>query len=99
MIHKHHTKPNRCAGDCDGCGVADDCDDRMGDRPLKGWGMVGSSVMFFILPLILVLVGAVILRSEPGLQVIGGVGGLVIGMTTACLLARLINRKCGFDGN
>ncbi len=70
----------------------------MGDRPLIGWGMVGSSIMFFVLPLIFALVGAVILRSGPGLEVIGGVAGLVVGMTTACLLARLINRKCGFGG-
>lgn len=75
-----------CHGDCHDCALADAR--QPADAP-RGWDLAWRTVVGFLLPLVLALLGAVLWRADAGAQFVGATGGLFLGLTVATLVSRL----------
>ena len=79
---------------CAGC-AADQCpeEELLHEQTLRGWRLMSVSVGFFLVPLILAVVGAACGRSNPHTQLAGAIAGLTLGTVCFAVLARLIAAK------
>ena len=78
-----------CAGDCQHCPQQ-----ATATGPFTGSALVGRSALFFLLPVITAIIGALVgtrLGAE-GHQLAGTLGGLALGILTAMLMARRLWR-------
>ena len=83
----HDSATSRCGG-CrlaDRCAVAPAAD----DAPLCGTSLVGASLLYFLLPALMGLLGAAVGGGGPVGQLLGGAGGLALGMVVTSVGARL----------
>lgn len=82
-----------CGGGCQNCHL----DQTPPDAP-RGARLVAMSAVFFLLPLILAIVGAGVvplLWRHDAAQVVGGVAGLGVGLAIAAVAGRLWNASPG----
>ena len=80
-----------CAGKCGSC--------QSGHKPQagesKGSSLALRGIVVFLLPLIVAIAGAALLRHNPHTQALGAVGGLVLG----ALISMLICKAAKFGEN
>lgn len=60
---------------------------------LAGWSYVGWAALVFLFPLACAAGGALSVRGDPGLQALGGVGGLLAGAVVAGVIVRWVRPK------
>lgn len=87
-----------CSGECSSCQVIDFPPDRSERPPLTGWSLVGASIAVFFVPLLAAVAGAIAAPSDPTSRWIGGIAGLVLGMTCAAVVARRLQSPGGDSG-
>ena len=75
---------------CDACRLADHCaaDPARPRGPYQGASLVVASLLYFLGPAALALLGAALAGEGSLRQLLGGVAGLLAGMLTAAALAR-----------
>lgn len=95
MVPESTSLPQACPGECSSCSLEAGQDDATKQTPpFEGWSMVGASLLFFLVPLLIGAAGAAALRAEgPAAQWAAGIGGLVLGMTLTSLIARRFGRR------
>jgi len=59
---------------------------------LTGWRFAVSSAAVFLLPLATALVGAASIGGGEGVQFLGALGGLAVGLGAGLLISRLVAR-------
>ena len=76
---------------CSGCSLRGDCyavDGRAEDAPFRGRALVVVSIAYFGLPLATAMFGVLLAGSGAVLELLGGGGGLLVGMTISARVAR-----------
>lgn len=88
-LPKNGTMSSSQAGACGGCRLVDRCaGDRLEARgPFRGVSLVVASLLYFLLPAVLALVGAAIAGHDAVGQLLGGATGLLLGMIFATAVA------------
>ncbi|HUS90617.1 MAG TPA: SoxR reducing system RseC family protein [Phycisphaerae bacterium] len=81
-----------CGPGCTRCGVHEP---PTGASPLEGGRLVAASLGVFMLPLVLAIVGAAVAGGEGTRQLLGALGGLVVGLAGGVCVARLARRAGG----
>jgi len=86
-------RANAAQPGCFGCPVSDcRAETGAGGGGLAGWRLAVVSVGLFLGPIVLALVGAVCFWPGPEGQLLGAVGGLVVGVGVSIAVARLTRR-------
>ncbi len=84
----------KCPGPCDKCELAGALESAAARQGIAGWRMVMASTLVFLLPLVLAMAGAVLMRQAGETrQLIGAAAGLAAGVAVAVPLMRLIRPK------
>ena len=88
-----------CPGDCSACFQKDSGTEgsevQGARRPLQGWPVAFLSVAIFIWPVVLAIVGAILLPrfwANEAAELVGGLGGLLIGVADSALSAFLLRK-------
>lgn len=55
-----------------------------------GTALIGRIATTFLLPLIVAIIGATLLRHNPHLQALGAVGGLILGCFFSVLICKVV---------
>ena len=59
--------------------------------------MAAVSAAYFLLPIVLAMIGAVACRQRPLFQMLAGAAGLALGMAIAALAGRILTRMSEVD--
>lgn len=89
---------------CGGCGLANHCtgDPAEARGPFRGISLVAASLLYFLVPAFLGLVGAVIAGDGALRQLLGGAAGLLLGVLIAIFAAHrcaavVLDREACFE--
>lgn len=82
-----------CDGDCHSCGGWAALGSLSGSDTPSGWRLAGGALAVFILPVVLAVTGAGLLRHHPGFQALGALAGLALGTLCVSTVMRKIPSK------
>ena len=78
-----------CSG-CPGCSTDEGEQESQDGTLLEGRRLVSASLVFFLAPVVLAVVGASIFSQGPNSQFLGALGGFGIGIAGSILISKLL---------